>query len=574
MYLTEKHRTESGLFNRICTDWSMNEDVFAQIVDNWFTNFERKDYDLALDILMNVDYYNKERYDKALKNIWGDIEKRTNKNTLSPGKVLLIVPDGYGDSAHAHTYETTKEWGITREQIYSVSQLSSMEIGEDNILILFNDTHGTGNQFVTEMVDKTVLKKYSETHWVFVVGLSISDTARKYIEYAMPHAHILPEAAPKTVYSFSNQQVERIREIGADIYPCHPLGYGGVGFLVAYYFQCPNNSIPMIWANSETKNNEFEGYTYQWKPLCQYKPKIKSPIKKEDAYQVELHATVRNIEKKKFAQKTNLEFTKGEIEQINNILNSWKCSLKKHNEIVSRRLTKWFNNFEPQDKRLALDIFSNISYLSLARTREEIKKLRDKVMNVVKRNKGERKDIILVVTGDEIESSYHYVYDFMQKWGLQLSQVLTLKHICKHPYEAIGKHLVFFHHTRIHKNETFISEVWPRVQKLPAKHFHILSFLMSDVAILLFDTLKQEVQKETGQIINYYYCESISKPLRKILKTKKDLVRLTNLLESKSVKEKDIGKKFLTAYYFKCPKDTLSLLWYSKNMSPLFPSKD
>lgn len=573
-YLIRKYRDYRSELETICKAWNIPKEKFVEKVDNWFRNFTPQDYDLAFKILKEIDFYDSDRIRNVLLQVKDDMAKKIAPVKLHKEKILLIVPDGYGDSAHRHAYDLTKIWKIDNSQICSVNQLSAKNVTKDTILVAFNDTYGSGNQFVIDMVKDTILKELSKKCWLFIVGLTISDTARNYLKYTLPDAHILPEISPKTIYdTFNYKETTRIAEIGADIYPPHPLGYGRTGLLVVYEFQCPNNSIPLIWANSKTENNEFEGYTFPWNSLWEYKPKIKN--NSDIVLESETHTAAKNVFKKAFKSRTNLKFTDDEILTINTIVDNWKFSTKKHNEIVTKKLAKWFDNFELRHKEIALKIFANINFLSLLRTREEIKNLRDKVMSVVSRSGCKNNDVILIITGDEIESSYHYIYDFMRKWGLQLSQVLTLKHVCKHPYEAVGKHLVFFYHTRIHKNETFLSDVWPRISGLPAKHIHILSFMMSEVTITLFENLISEVESKQmpySMKVSYYYCEAISKPLKRILSID-ELSELQKLLESKSVNEKNIGEKFLTAYYFKCPPDTLSLLWYRQKVNALFDSK-
>jgi hypothetical protein len=49
------------------------------------------------------------------------------------------------------------------------------------------------------------------------------------------------------------------------------MGYGGAALLTAYYFQCPNNTLPIIWADGE--NNRTNDHAYKWSPLFPYLPK-------------------------------------------------------------------------------------------------------------------------------------------------------------------------------------------------------------------------------------------------------------------------------------------------------------
>ncbi len=444
-YLAEKYMAEPEPLMEICKSWGLTKTNFVVQVDSWFGNFQEPDYDLAFKILKEIDFYSKQRIKDVLKSYRQKIERIVSPKKWQAQDIVLIVPDGYGDSAHRHAYDLSKIWKINRNQIYSISQLNAQAVSDKSILIAFNDTYGTGNQFVTDMASNGSLREIAKQKWLFIVGLTVSDIALNYFQYELPDAYIIRTAAPKTVYEvFNYKEMRRIEELGADVYPPHPLGYGGAGLLVAYEFQCPNNSIPLIWANSITANNEFENYSFPWSPLCEYFPKCKSGKSAlTRSSELDIHSGNNITTKGRFCRRTNLEFTDADLELINQTLDKWACSTKTHNEIIRHKLTAWFNNFRSEDKELALKIFSNITYLSLARTREVIKNLRDEVLAMISRMNQTKSDIVLVVTGDDIERNYHYVYDFMRKWGLQLAQVSTLKHICRHPYEVVGKHLVF-----------------------------------------------------------------------------------------------------------------------------------
>ncbi len=576
-YLRKKFHENPLELNAIRESWEMPEGAFIDKVDKWFTNFSKEDYDLAYNILKEIDYYSKSRYRDKLSEIKSSIEKFIRK-PLKDASVLLIMPDAYGDSAHMHSYHLIKEWEIPIERICVVSKLEDKKIDKDTVLIAFNDTYGSGKQFIEEMFDKqktSVKNILLRSSSLFIVGLTISEIARKYIINNLGSAKVFPEESPRRIFdnnAFTFSEVTQIMSLGADIYPPHPTGYGGTGLLLAYEHQCPNNSIPLIWANG--KNNEFEDSAFNWVPLFEYRPKIKEEKKIEKK-------GVRV--KKKFNHQTKLKFASEDIHRINEIINSWQCSRANHNRIVER-LNNWFSNFELSNKELALRIFEKINYLSLARTRAEIKKLRDQVLREIELScGGTKRDIVLVITGNDLESDYHYVYDFMRIWSLQISNVLTLEHIIKHPYEAVDKHLVFFYHTRIHKTETFFSEIWPKIQNLPAAKFHVLSFMMSDVVKVAFQAIRPNKLRKK---IKYYYSESLSRTVKDSLSDyydeslsqeeknhlyKKDLNDLCAILKRNGIGYvRNIGDKYLTSYYFMCPKDSIPLLWSNNNNSALF----
>lgn len=559
-YLMNKFKDQSEELSRIRDSWSMTDGEFCSKLDSWFDNFKVIDYDLAYKLIKNIRYFTKKDYVEELSRIYRQINRRIQELCLKESDIVLLVPDGYGDSAHKHSYDLTKIWKIRTDQIVAIQDLKNKTFPENSVLIAFNDTYGSGKQFIEQMIGDNELEAILRNNTLFIVGITISKLARKYLSHSLPYATIVPDTNPITIFdTFSYEEFLRIESIGNDVYPPHPLGYGKTGLLVAYDDQCPNNTLPLIWANSESKNNFFEGRAYQWTPLFEYKPKIVTK-NKENAHETE--------SLKPFKNKTKLNFNNEELKTINDVFLDWRCSRQTHGKILNR-LTKWFDNFEPKDKSLALSIFGKINYLSLDKTRDLIRELRDKVMQETARQGDKKEDIILVLTGDGIESHYHYVYDFMRIWGLRMSQILTIEHLYKHPYESTGKHLVYFYHSRIHKQETFISDIWGKAKCLPAKFHHIVSFMLSEPAKNEFDKLPGA---EKGGKFKYYYSELASKNIGVLLNAD-EMDLLEALLKSKNIRTVGLKDKFLTVYYFKCLKDVLSLLWYDRKISPLFESK-
>ena len=74
----------------------------------------------------------------------------------------------------------------------------------------------------------------------------------------------------------TKEEMLRVREVGERVYRKWPVGYGNTSLVVAYYFQCPNNSLPILWADGA--NNKSDGSALQWSPLFPYRPKTKSRV--------------------------------------------------------------------------------------------------------------------------------------------------------------------------------------------------------------------------------------------------------------------------------------------------------
>lgn len=572
-FLRDKMNDGYTKLESIRKDWDMSEEDFVDKVGNWFKNFNTSnEKKLALKVLENITYYSPQKLNTEIKDIGNKLNKILIKQARHLSDILLIVPNERGDSADMLAY-LVKEWGIKQSQIKTIDEIKETAVTDRHILVAFNDTHGTGNQFVNSILK--CLKPIIRINPLYVVALTITDQAIKYLKSQISNVRIINNNEPLSADKiFTHEEYLLLEELCGDVYPPHPMGYGETGLLTAYYYQCPNNTLPVIWANSETQNNNFDGYTFPWIPLFAYKPKTKDavpPPEENTSFP--------------FKQKTKLNFDTADLKRINTVIENWKCSKTTQHHLCSK-LGKWFENFNKQEKELAIKVFTNINYLSLARTRTEIRELRNKVMSSIRRQYPDdrKSDILIVLTGDETESSYHYTFEFLRIWNLKMTQAVPLEHLLKHPYESVGKHLIYFYHTRIHKGETFITKIWNPVtpsdnheaetkkdvftaKKLPAKTHHVISFMLSAQTEKMLEEIKQDSPA------SFYYTSSVnlSKTVGEIFDPQ-DMKQLKAVYERKGVNPTNIGKMFMTAYYFNCPKDTLSLLWYDK-FTPLFLSK-
>lgn len=550
--------------------WDMEEEEFMRRIKDWFENFNGpSEKELAFKIIENIRYYSYEKLRKEIDVIVNKLTRILEKQQRQLSDLLLIVPDERGDSSDMLAYFLSKS-GIRQSQIKVISDLKQVVVTERNLLVAFNDTHGTGNQFVNSILK--CLKPVITDNVLYVVGITITDKAIQYLRSQLPHVEIISASVPKSAAQiFSHQEYILLEDLCGDVYPPHPLGYGDTGLLTAYFYQCPNNTLPIIWANHKTGNNRYEGYAFPWNPLFEYKPKVK-----------EEKIDPGKDSKPGFTQKTKLYFDENDLRKINEIIDGWHCSRTTQHNFIPK-LDHWFDNFTIKEKGLALKLLSRINYLSLARTRDEIRILRNKVMGCIHRNyiDDSKSDLLVVLTGDDSESSYHYVFDFLRIWHLNISQAMSLEYLLKNPYEAVGKHLIYFYHTRIHKGETFVTKIWNPERKnkgvseenklsakdLPAKTHHVLSFMLSGQTQNMLEKIRQDLPHS----FFYHYSDELSKTVGEIF-TQEDIVQLKSIYERKNVSSKDIEKKFMTSYYFNCPKDTLSLLWYDK-FNPLFQSR-
>ena len=268
-FLRSLNAEEKNAVNERLQQWGLYTQSFAERLDNWFCNFDESDHKrLALRVFHALKYYTPDDFARRLKQLYRIVERHLADTGNDPSDIILVTPDGAADSADRHAYDVVKQWKLLRDQVYTVSELSERTF-QDPVFVLFNDTHGTGNQFLMEIWP--TLQQYGE-HKIYVLAVAISPDALRRFRMEMPRVHVIPHIPVESAWSiFTGEECACLREIGDRVYSKHPMGYGDTALMTAYYFQCPNNTLPLIWADGE--NNNIDGHRYSWSPLFPYIPK-------------------------------------------------------------------------------------------------------------------------------------------------------------------------------------------------------------------------------------------------------------------------------------------------------------
>lgn len=255
--------------------WDISPEAFGSMLDEWFRNFEKHDLDLAYAVVKNIEYFNPHRFADTMTRRGEDVDRCLRRNGIDLGKdaYVLVTPDGGGDSAHRHGYDLRQQWKLSMQQVKTFSELEGEPL-EDSVLVLFNDTHGSGKQFVRRDWDR-VRAAADRARATVVVGVEIAVAAHKRFQSDLNRVYVVPDSpATASIDALVKKpEFDRIKTLGELVWPEHPLGYENSGLLVAYYFQTPNNSLPIIWANGE--NNKVDGRRpYPWRPLFERHEKI------------------------------------------------------------------------------------------------------------------------------------------------------------------------------------------------------------------------------------------------------------------------------------------------------------
>jgi hypothetical protein len=250
--------------------WGLGSLDFRKRLDRWFSNFAEDDKPLAEKILWNIDYYSPARFDEVLLVRWADVVRHLRSSALAETDVLVLVPGG-ADSGDRHAYDLAKVWGLRANAVRALREVSARDVA-GRALCWFNDTHGSGNQFMREIWPKLEPLSRAARMTCLVAIVAAHQAVERFRTALGRSVELVPGSRARTVNDvFEREEVVRLQEIGERVYHKWPLGYGDASLLISYYFQCPNNSIPLIWADGS--NNLTDRGSVGWAPLFPYRPK-------------------------------------------------------------------------------------------------------------------------------------------------------------------------------------------------------------------------------------------------------------------------------------------------------------
>lgn len=253
------------------------EDVVAHLchavseydVMRWLDNFEDKDRPNALVILGHLDYY-------TLSQIYASIKRSLKEINLHHRKKVYVVPIGAlgksGSSIAYYVKKTVKD--NPRYAFVSANDLANINIEEKDVLCLVDDFSGSGKTI------KDFYAAHNENFARFSHKYAILLAYMPKAEQVMTKEGIQPLGDEhESVFERRNsvfgseKRMKIMRDLafkyGKRLCPnnrkksnaLRPLGYANSKALIAFDYTTPNNTLPIIWADSYVENSRC------WHPL-------------------------------------------------------------------------------------------------------------------------------------------------------------------------------------------------------------------------------------------------------------------------------------------------------------------
>lgn len=255
---------------------------------NWLNNFLRGETDFALILLENFRYIDKKQFYEVCTNAYRNLLEKilTDSSYLKIHDDLLFF--NFGEEAKSNklvSYHFRLANKIP-ERIFINIFDPLLDFVKGRILIYIDDISVSGNQFLEDW--KTFIErikiKWPQNYDIFLnsnkfifLPIFISKRAKKRIEKkTIFHVVNLPRnVITKTFMTFKkeskifqkaeiNKAIEVFCKYGKELYPKGPLGYGNHSLLMSFFFNTPNNTLPVIWQKSPS---EFCNSPLKWDPI-------------------------------------------------------------------------------------------------------------------------------------------------------------------------------------------------------------------------------------------------------------------------------------------------------------------
>lgn len=260
----------------IVSNWPVEKDI-SQVL-NWLMQFDSEDIDLAIRVIKNLNVIGFEDLNTALTIAYSKLERMaidkgtriTNRNTLFAG-----IGDGAKSGAMiGYNFRIINE--LPEDNFMGEESLSYLEKGMIDNIVLVDDIVGTGQQATDEI--KTLTQKitpFGVKNIFLLTAIGMQDGISEISKNTKAHVFSAYEYSKlDTVTCLDSQFYEGIPyeeriyaksrlEYYGKIINSSPLGYGGIGALISFYYNTPNISLPIIWGS---KNS--------WAPLFKRAVKI------------------------------------------------------------------------------------------------------------------------------------------------------------------------------------------------------------------------------------------------------------------------------------------------------------
>ncbi|WP_238917316.1 phosphoribosyltransferase [Clostridium sp. YIM B02555] len=251
----------------IISHWPIEIDV--RDVIKWILQFDPSDYDLAIRIIRNLNVIGHEDIKSALSVAYSKLIRKSiergahinNKNTLFAG----LGDSGKSGSMISYNFRIINELS---EENFQENEITKKYIEDGFIenIVLVDDIISTGHQATTsinELKERVIPYGVKNIFLLTICGFTeglekVSKEANIYTFSAFEYDKMDTVASLDSRFydgiSFDDREkiLKRLQYYGSTCCRSNPLGYGGIGALIAFYYNTPNTTLPIVWSENNS----------------------------------------------------------------------------------------------------------------------------------------------------------------------------------------------------------------------------------------------------------------------------------------------------------------------------------
>ena len=278
----EEERISSDEIIELAEKWGsykglkISEDSIRRWLDQFPNNYHQR---LMFKILRNIKFYTVPILREKMVEAYSIVKiKLKEKETWKKSEILVSYIGEYGKSSSRYAQLFRDQNGIPSTNIVEYSKIKEFLENRESIkaLVFIDDFIGTGEQAKEYL--KRINEEYGEIFnndglQIFYIVIAGFQEALIAVEEFLPklnfklNFHILDNLENKekcfhkssTIFANNTEREHALRIVedkGSGLVKNAPLGYKNCQAIIVFSDSCPNDTIPILWAKSQT-----------WKPL-------------------------------------------------------------------------------------------------------------------------------------------------------------------------------------------------------------------------------------------------------------------------------------------------------------------
>jgi FMN phosphatase YigB (HAD superfamily) len=221
-------------------------------IDAWIMQFEPEHRDLAMKLAQKLAYFSHEEVSGYCRRLYARLLR------LGVRRPCFVGFGGAAESGPFIGYLFRKANRLPQRDFLSLEEIRRFNPKKHDGLVLLDDFVGTGVQAIDlwkRVSMAFALRRMPPIVYLALVGFRdakeiISQDTDMKVELAQELTDVDRASFPATFGdSFKTKAAMRtLAEYGRRIEPNYPLGYDNSAALVAFYYDTPNNTLPVVWS--------------------------------------------------------------------------------------------------------------------------------------------------------------------------------------------------------------------------------------------------------------------------------------------------------------------------------------